>query len=289
MDESMDRAGSEAYYAFKVGRFNCLAISDGYHNYQLDQFFANVPAESLETALTPGDLASQTILSPFTCLYVSNGRNHVMVDAGAGGKVAPTAGRLGQNMSAAGIAVADIDTVIITHCHPDHIGGLLDSGGRPIFPGAQHYIFQSEYEFWLSDDAYKHAPVAWVQLARRQLFVLKNRLRLVDVETEIHAGIKALAAFGHTPGHMALAIESGEDRLLHVSDVALSPVHLEHPTWTPLYDVDPEQAIATKREIFDRVAAENLLVFAHHFPPFPALGHVVKDGDRWQWRPVAES
>jgi len=279
-------AKTRAFYPFAIGDLSCLALYDGYHAYRLDDFFANVPEEQLRVALDPTDLDRQKIISTLTCLYIDDGQHKILVDAGAGVKVSATAGRVLQNLRRAGISPVDIDTVIITHCHPDHIGGLLDEGGRPVFPNAQYYIWQAELDFWLSDIAFEHAPVAWVQLARRQLFVLRDRLRLIDGETEIYAGIQALAAFGHTPGHMALAIGSGDDRLLHVSDVALSPLHLEHPAWTPRYDVDPEQAIATKRQIFERAAADNVLVFGHHFPPFPALGHVGKQGDGWLWRPI---
>lgn len=114
---------------------------------------------------------------------------------------------------------------------------------------------------------------------------LKGQLELVDHETEIVPRIQAIAAPGHTPGHMALAISSGGDQLLCISDAALHPIHLEQPEWYAAVDFAPEQVVATRRRLLNRAAAEKTLVLAFHFP-FPGLGHVVQKGDGWQWQPI---
>jgi glyoxylase-like metal-dependent hydrolase (beta-lactamase superfamily II) len=277
------------FYPFKVGDFSCLAISDGHHDYEMGAFYANAPEEALAAAVGPEAWASQKIRSPYTILYIDDGRHKILVDAGAGDKVGPTGGQLLANMSAAGLSAEEVDAVVITHGHADHVGGLLDSGGRPVFPRAYYYIWQAERDFWQSDEAFRRAPAAWTQLARRQFFVLGQRLVSIEEETEIRPGIRLLAAFGHTPGHMAVAVSSGGERLLHVSDAALSPLHLQHPDWVARYDVDVEAAVATRRRLFEQAAAEETLIFGHHLPPFPALGWVVnrEDGDGWLWRPLA--
>jgi glyoxylase-like metal-dependent hydrolase (beta-lactamase superfamily II) len=122
-------------------------------------------------------------------------------------------------------------------------------------------------------------------LARKNLPPIQGQLDLVERETEILSGIQAIAAPGHTPGHMALAISSGSEQLLYISDAALYPIHLEQPDWYPAFDLAPEQAMATRRQLLDRVAGKKILVIACHFP-FPGLGQVIPKGEGWQWQPI---
>jgi glyoxylase-like metal-dependent hydrolase (beta-lactamase superfamily II) len=124
-----------------------------------------------------------------------------------------------------------------------------------------------------------------LMLARKNLPPIEGQLDLVDRETEILPGIQAIAAPGHTPGHMALAISSGSEQLLYMSDAVLHPIHLEQPDWYPAFDFMPAQAMATRRQLLDRVAAEKILMIACHFP-FPGLGYVIQKGGGWQWQPV---
>ena len=273
-------------YQFRLGTFEGVSISDGGHRYRLENFFANVPQDQLEPVLRQHGLPTDHITTPYTCLYFNTGEHRVMVDVGAG-DMTPHTGKLLRNMKAAGLSPADIDTIIITHAHPDHVGGMLDNEGQPIYRHAQYYCWKDEWDFWRSDAAAAQAPERHVTLARKKLEPIQDRLSLLEREDEIVPGIRAVAAPGHTPGHMALSISSNGEQLLHVSDVVLYPLHLEHPTWVPVYDIIPEQAAITKHTIFDRAAEQHALVFAHHFPPFPNLGHVVKRGEGWQWQPIA--
>ncbi len=131
----------------------------------------------------------------------------------------------------------------------------------------------------------EHVKEVLLMFARKNLPPIKGQLVVVDCEREIVPGIRAVKAQGHTPGHMALAIFSGDDQLLVVSDVVLHPIHVEQPGWCASVDFFHEQVVATRRRLLGRAVGEKALVLAFHFP-FPGLGHVVQKGERWQWQPI---
>jgi glyoxylase-like metal-dependent hydrolase (beta-lactamase superfamily II) len=195
-------------------------------------------------------------------------------------------GLLPENLRAVGIGPSEVDTVIITHAHPDHVGGTLDETGGLVFPNAHYFISEVEWDFWTSDAATTKAPAVMANTARQNLEPLKERLTFIEDSSEIVPGVRAIATLGHTPGHIALSIASEGEQLLHVSDAVLYPLHLEYPEWTPVFDMLPEQASASKHRIFDLAAEEDALVFAHHFPPFPNLGYVRKQEQGWRWQPI---
>jgi glyoxylase-like metal-dependent hydrolase (beta-lactamase superfamily II) len=285
-------------YRFKVGTFECIAVSDGIHTYAPPTFpppstflFTNAPRERLEQALREHDIQPEQWVewvSPYICLVVNTGKHLVLVDTGSGGLDQDT-GKLLQNLQAEGITPEDIDTVIITHCHPDHIGGNTDGEGRPFFPNARFFMWKGEWDFWTSEQAEimldEHVKEVLLMFARKNIPPIKRQLDLVDYEKEIVPGIRAVKAEGHTPGHMALAISSGDDQLLVVSDIVLHPIHVEQPGWCASVDLFHEQVVATRRRLLSRAEGEKALVLAFHFP-FPGLGHVVQKGKKWQWQPI---
>lgn len=272
-------------YRFKLGNFECISISDGSFDYPLQNFFANVPKEQIEEILRQRNLPTDHITTPYTYLFVDSGDNRVLVDMGAG-NLGPNTGTMLQNMKATGIKPADVDTVIITHAHPDHVGGTLDDEGQPAYANARYFIFKREWDFWFSETATAKAPEFHVTVARKNLEPIKDRLQVLVQESEILPGIRAIAAPGHTPGHMVVSVSSGDEQLLYISDTVLYPLHLEHPDWVPIYDILPEEADASKHQIFDRAAEEKALVLGMHFPPFPSLGYVDKKEKGWQWQPI---
>ena len=285
-------------HRFKIGSFECMAVSDGTHTYAPPVFpppaiflFTNAPRQRLEQALLEHNLQLENWVewvSPYICLTVNTGEHLVLVDTGADG-LGPDTGRLLQNLKTEGIAPEDIDTVILTHGHPDHIGGNTDTEGKPVFANARYVIWRDEWDFWMSEQAElkldEHSREVLLGYARKNLPPIQSQLSLVDHETEVLPGIQTIAAPGHTPGHMVLAISSEGEQLLCVSDTVLHPIHLEQPDWYAAVDLDPGQVEATRRRVLAKAATEKALVLAFHFP-FPGLGHVVQKGEKWQWQPV---
>jgi glyoxylase-like metal-dependent hydrolase (beta-lactamase superfamily II) len=189
-------------------------------------------------------------------------------------------------MDAAGIDPAQIDTVIITHAHPDHVGGTLDREGKPVYANAGYYISKNEWDFWFSEEAMTTTLPMFVRTARRNLEPIQDRMNLVEGEAEIVPGVRVMPAPGHTPGHMVVLVSSGDEQLLYASDTATHPIQLEHyPDLVGIYDISPEDRVASRHRIYDWAAAEELLVIGQQFPPFPSLGTVLKMDEGWRWLP----
>jgi glyoxylase-like metal-dependent hydrolase (beta-lactamase superfamily II) len=274
-------------HRFTLGSFTCWCVSDGGHTYSVDSLFANVPAEEAEQALRRLDQPADSITTPYTQLLVDTGEHWVLVDMGAG-SLFDTTGRLPGNLRAAGVDPAQVDVVVITHAHPDHIGGVLDRDGNPAYPNAHYFIGRDEYAFWTSDLALEKWPAEWVAGIRGNLAVMEDRLSLVERDGEIVHGVSVIPAPGHTPGHMVVSFRLGGEELLYVGDAALHTLQLEHTGWLPqpIFWLDPDRAAASQRRVFDYAADAGALVIGQHFIPFPSLGRVVRLGEGWQWQPI---
>jgi glyoxylase-like metal-dependent hydrolase (beta-lactamase superfamily II) len=279
-------------HRFEVGDLECFAIDDGTFFYTAEQYFHDAPSDALATALAEHGLERDRIPSPYTCLVVKTGDHVVVIDTGADRSglrnlvpagVDLDVGHFPERFGRTGIDPREVDRVVVTHAHPDHIGGNVDASGAPRFPGAPLVIRRDEWKHWTSGDTLAAQPPLYADPVRTHLLPLADRLELLDDDREIVPGIRAIHTPGHTPGHIAVAVASRGEELLYISDAALHPLHLEHPDWSTAFDLEREQALASRRLLLERAAATGALVLAFHFHPFPSLGRVRAAGNAWAW------
>ncbi len=282
-------------YHFKVGQVDCTAVSDGRFAYApplfpppADFLFANAPADERSEVLEGAGIDPQgwtEWMSSYTCLLLGTGGRLVLVDTGAG-SLGPETGRLPDSLALAGVEPEEVDLVIITHAHPDHLGGNTDSHGRLRFAAADWAMSKREWEFWTGGEAARDLPEhgrdVLLGYAQRNLSVLKDRVRLVEGEEEILPGVRIVPAPGHTPGQVAVVVSSEGESLYCLSDLVLHPAHVTRPEWVAMVDTLPTQLVATRRSLLEKAAREEALVMAFHFP-FPGLGRVMSEADGWAW------
>jgi len=223
--------------------------------------------------------------TPWTCLLIQTESSTVLIDTGVG-EGTKSGGKLLTALTNEGLSAEDIDIVILTHIHADHIGGCTREDGQLTFPNATYVMAKNEWEFWTTEASLKTAPEWIAKTSQRVLPALSDRMRVVEDQSSIVPGICVLAAPGHTFEHMAVEITSEGERLIYLADTALHPIHVEYPHWTAVVDQFPEQTVQTRLSLYERVARLKSLVLVFHFDPFPSLGYIVREEDGWRWQSI---
>lgn len=249
-------------------------------------FGENQSAEAVAELMRTNFLPETRIVTSFLPVLVEMGENLVLFDTGFGpGGRENGQGRLVERMAQAGYAPGDVDIVVLTHMHGDHIGGLME-GDVAAFPNARYVAGQVEYDFWISEEA-KNGPRAQNAAAVEKLVVpMKDKMTFVAEGDEIVPGIVAYEAFGHSPGHLVFEITSGERSLWLTADSANHFVaSLQRPDWEVRFDMDKAAGIASRRKVFDRIAEARAPFIGYHMP-FPGVGFVEKDGEGYRYVPL---
>jgi glyoxylase-like metal-dependent hydrolase (beta-lactamase superfamily II) len=283
-------------YRFKFGDFEIAtildskAIREGLH----PSFGAEQPAEQVQELCRANRIDPNRYEHPFIPTVVNTGKQLVLFDSGNGAlsrereqlRTRMPPGRLVERLAKAGYQPEDIDVVVLTHGHPDHIGGLTE-GGKPVFPNARYVFGAAEFDFWKRGENVREA-----RKFNRELFVeiavpLADRSSFIKPGDELAPGIRAVDAAGHSPGLIAYHVESGGKRLLIWADTCLHyVVAVQRPEWHIDVDDDKDKAVGTRKRILDMVATDKLFVAGFHMP-FPGLGIVERSAGGYRWVPVS--
>lgn len=282
------------HYKYKVGDIEVTAIYDGIWKKPHDPaFIKGVSVDDTKAALAKAGLPTDFMPIPLTVIVLKVGGKLIMVDAGSGvGQWQANATNLPANMKAAGIDYTKIDTLLISHFHPDHIWGLMEKGtNAAIFPNAELVVNSKEYHFWTDAGAVDRLPEGRRAAGKRiaDVFPTWKNWKLVEPGAEVAPGIQILDAYGHTPGHSVFTVNSGKDQLMVSNDTMYVPgILAPHPEWQGAYDQDDPMAITTRRRIIDRVIADKMQICGAHFP-FPGSGTFTKDGSAYGFAPIIQS
>lgn len=269
-----------------VGEIACHVISDGYLAYPPEFLFANAEPTELHAALGGRIDEDGTVSTPYHCLLLRTPTSTVLVDTGLGqhaATVGPSAGQLMNGLRAAGFSPDDIDVVIISHAHADHIGGLL-TDQKLTFPTARHVMSRTEWEFWTSEDTLSTVPEMLAAPARAVLppLLSSDQLDLADGETQIVDGVRLVPAPGHTPGHCVVAVTSAGTSLTFLADAILDELQFRHLQWVSAVDMSAADTIRTRHRLLGEAAAEGSMVMAYHMA---ATGHVERAAEAYRLVP----
>lgn len=271
-----------SHHRIPLGDFTVSTVYDG--SVQVPGphpiFGGNVSAEEVQALAEQNFLPPTKMVIGFTPVVVNTGRELVLFDTGNGANgfaQRPSAGRLSAMLAAAGFAPEQIDIVVLTHFHPDHIGGVMENGA-PVFPNARYVAGSVEFDFWMNDDRLSGDTAGNAQLVRNMVGPVTDRTRFIAPGDDVVSGITAVDAMGHTPGHLAFHLESQGKRLMITADTANHFVaSLQRPDWHVAFDMDKDKAAAARKRVFGMIAADRIGFTGYHMP-FPAVGFVEAQG-----------
>jgi glyoxylase-like metal-dependent hydrolase (beta-lactamase superfamily II) len=284
--------GNAGHYRFRVGDITATVLSDGVIGGPPRIYASDAPEAALQDALRNAFLPPDFMTLNLNTLLIETGGRRILIEAGAGQTMGPNGGRIFRNLAAIGLTANDIDVVVISHTHPDHVGNLRTTDGGKAFPRATVFVPRADWDFFVRGEPDLSFMPVPEDFRRRFGAAIKTSVQpiatgveLYEAGREIVPGLTAIAAPGHTPGMSGFLVHSGADQLLLTADLAYHPVvNIDRP-WKPGPDRDKDTALASRQRIFDRAVADRTLVLGFHFP-FPGLGRMLKTGTGYVWVPI---
>ena len=275
-----------SWYRYKVGTHEVTVVTDGVNRFKFpDTFVANKNRAEVNEGLAAAFLqpAPDMIAIPYTPIVINTGSKLVVMDTGTGEanfeRSKGAAGQFHGNLKAAGIDRNQVDTVIISHFHGDHINGLLTPDGKPSFPNAEILVPAAEWKYFMDDGEMSKQTsdrMKGVFAGLRKVFdALNRKVTQYEPGKEVAPGITSVATYGHTPGHNSFVVASGTGKVFVQADVTNLPLFVRNPGWHLMFDQDANMAEATRRKVYDMLVAEKMMVQGFHYP-FPALAHIEK-------------
>jgi len=278
-----------SHFRFSVGDARITIVSDGFFRLPTSGLGVNADPAEVQAFLKRHFLSPELGYSHTNHLYVEIGDAKVLVDVGSGNRFMETTGRLMSNLDAAGIDPFGITHVVITHAHPDHIWGIRDDFDEALLPDAEYLLGEAEHGYWMQDGLVDRVPAEDQQFvlgAVNSINVEGAEWTLVQDGHEVVPGLTMIDTPGHTPGHMSLRVDSGDKSLIALGDsMSHAYTNFAHPDWYNGFDADGDQTVATRKRLLDMAAEDGIAILGYHFP-FPGVGHVQRDGDRYRFIPA---
>ncbi|MCR9060928.1 MAG: MBL fold metallo-hydrolase [Rhodobacteraceae bacterium] len=270
---------------YQVGEFEVNTLLDGAVSVKEPQktFGMNVDADTFTTTSAENFIPADAFKAYFTPTLLNTGSELILFDTGVGEGGRPARGNMRAALESAGYTPEQVDVVVITHMHPDHIGGLMEAGA-PAFPNARYVTGQTEYDFWSGMDPEANGVT---KLMAKNVKPLAEKMTFLKGGESVASGITAVDAHGHTPGHTVYMLENGGQQLLLAADTANHYVwSLARPDWEVRFDMDKEAAAATRKSLIGMLAADKIPFVGYHMP-FPAVGYVASDGAGFRYVPAS--
>ena len=278
------------YHRLAVGDYEVTALFDGYNDLSPDLLKGLSPGQ-IRALLARRSIDTPGVQTAFNAFLINTGKHLILVDTGAGACIGETAGFLSANIKAAGYEPAQVDTILLTHLHLDHVCGLVDAQKKPIFANATVYAAQPEADYWLDPNAMARVPEKareFFKIPQESTapYIAAGRFKTFKPGESPVPEVQTALEAGHTPGSTTYLFSSAGQSILFMGDLVHNlAVQFDHPEVTIGFDVNAQQAMASREQVFSSAAAKGIWVAAAHLP-FPGIGHITAIDKHFQWVPI---